>query len=128
MRHFHPWDLLPLARDIFLILAGGSAGTLAWFKSRRAQSWLSTQGTVSSTVSRNAGGVYKPWIAEFIYSYTVNGEYFSGFHPVRVWTRKRADDLLLGWKGRMLIVRYSPSSHETSALLKSDQPGGHLGN
>ena len=69
-----------------------------------------------------------PWIAEFIYSYTVNGEYFSGFHPVRVWTRKRADDLSLGWKGRMLVVRYSPSSHESSALLKSDQPGGQLGN
>jgi hypothetical protein len=28
----------------------------------------------------------------------------------------------------MLVVRYSPSSHKTSVLLNSDQPGGQLGN
>jgi hypothetical protein len=42
------------------------------------------QGAVAHVVSRNAGGVYKPWIAEFSYTYIVNGEYFpvsteSGF-------------------------------------------------
>jgi len=128
MRHFDPWGLLTLARDIILILAGVSAGILAWFKSRRAQSWLSTQGRICDIAFRNAGGVYKPWVAEFIYSYTANGEYFSGRHSIRLWTRKRADGLALGWKGRMLVVRYAPGHHETSAVLRSDQPGGQLGN
>jgi hypothetical protein len=72
--------------------------------------------------------MYKPWIGEFSYTYIVNGEYFSGFHQIRAFSQKRADHLTFGWKGRMLVVRYSPSRHETSVLLQSDQPGGQLGN
>ncbi len=128
MRHFDPWGLLPLARDIVLLLAGGATGVLAWMRARGAQSWPSAQGTVASVRSRSVGGVYKPWIGEFSYTYTVNGEYFSGIHQIRVLTQKRAEALTLGWKGRMVVVRYSPSKHEASVLLKSDQPGGQLGN
>jgi len=128
MRHFDPLGLLPLARDLILLVVGVAGGVLAWLKARRAQSWPSTQGTVMGVASRSVGGIYKPWIGEFTYTYIVNGEYFSGVHPIRALSRKRADGLTLGWKGRMLVVRYSPSSHETSALLRSDQPGGQLGN
>lgn len=128
MRYFNLWDLLPLARDITLLLAGGAAGVLAWLKSRRAQSWPSTQGTIMGVSSRSVGGIYKPWVGEFSYNYIVNGEYFAGFHQIRARSQKRADALTLGWKGRMLVVRYSPCRHETSTLLGSDQPGGQLGN
>lgn len=128
MRHFNPLDLLPLARDLVLLLVGLVGGVLAWLRARRAQSWPSTQGTVMGVRSKNVGGIYKPWIGEFSYNYIVNSEYFSGFHQIRASTEKRADALTLGWKGRMLVVRYSPSSHETSVLLRSDQPGGQLGN
>jgi hypothetical protein len=86
------------------------------------------QGAVAHVMSRNAGGVYKPWISEFSYTYIVNGEYFPGFHRIRGRSRKRADGVNLGWKNRMLVARYSSSSHETSVLLKSDQPEGQLGN
>jgi hypothetical protein len=128
MRHFDPLGLLPLARDIFLLLAGVATGILAWLKARRAQSWPSTQGTVMGVRSRSVGGIYKPWSGELSYNYVVNGEYFSGFHQIRTFSQKRADALTFGWKGRMLVVRYSPSKHETSVLLRSDQPGGQLGN
>ncbi|MFZ0137751.1 MAG: DUF3592 domain-containing protein [Candidatus Sulfotelmatobacter sp.] len=128
MRHFDPLGLLPLARDLVFLLVGLAGGVLAWLKARRAQSWPSTKGTVMHVTSRSIGGIYKPWIGEFSYTYIVNGEYFSGFHQIRAFSQKRADALTLGWKGRMLVVRYSPSSYRTSALLKSDQPGGQLGN
>jgi hypothetical protein len=128
MRHFDPLSLLPLARDLVLLLIGGAGGVLAWLRARRAQSWPSTQGTVMGVTSRNVGGIYKPWRSEFSYNYIVNGEYFSGFHRIRASTEKRVDAITLGWKGRMLVVRYSPSSHQISALLRSDQPGGQLGN
>ncbi|MFZ0277791.1 MAG: DUF3592 domain-containing protein [Candidatus Sulfotelmatobacter sp.] len=128
MRHFDPLGLLPLARDLILLLVGVAGGVLAWLKAGRAQSWPSAQGTVMGVTSRRVGGIYKPWIGEFSYTYIVNGEYFSSRHPLRAFSRKRADALTLGWKGRMLVVRYSPTNHETSVLLKSDQPGGQLGN
>jgi hypothetical protein len=128
MRHFDPLGLLPLARDLVLLLVGVAGGVLAWLRARHAQSWPSTQGTVVGVTSRGIGGIYKPWIGDFSYTYIVNSEYFSRFHPIRASSRKRADALTLGWKGRMLVVRYSPSSHKTSVLLNSDQPGGQLGN
>jgi hypothetical protein len=58
----------------------------------------------------------------------VNGEYYSGFHRIRARSERRAEEKIAGWKGRMVVVRYSPSKHDLSALLKSDQPGGQLGN
>jgi len=129
LRHFFDlWGLLRLAWDVILLLAGGATGLLAWRRARRAQSWPSTQGTVVAVRSRNLDGIYKPWIGELIYNYIVNGEYFSGFHQLRASSQKLADAATLGWKGRMLIVRYSPSRHETSVLLRSDQPGSQLGN
>jgi hypothetical protein len=50
------------------------------------------------------------------------------FHQIGTRTEQRAEALIAGWKGRMVVVRYSPRKHEISALLKSDQPGAQLGN
>lgn len=66
-------------------------------------------------------------MGEFIYSYTVEGQYYSGYHLLGVWSQKKAERLVEGWKGRMVIVRYVRTKHEVSLLLKSDQPGGQLG-
>jgi hypothetical protein len=35
---------------------------------------------------------------------------------------------IAGWKGRMVVVRYSPHKHDLSVLSRGDQPGGQLGN
>jgi hypothetical protein len=62
------------------------------------------------------------------YSYRVNGEYYSGFHRIGARSERRAEERIVGWKGRMVVVRYSPDRHDLSVLLKGDQPGGQLGN
>lgn len=123
VRHFDPWSLVSLAKEMLLVFSALGAGVFAWFKTRRAQSWLSTQGTLADVTSRNLGGLYKPWIVKFTYSYIVNGEYFSGFHRIRCQRAKRAESLASAWKGRPVVIRYSPSKHDVSALLWSDQPG-----
>ena len=64
------------------------------------------------------------WVCVLSYSYAVNGEYFSGSHSIRARNERRADELATEWKGRSLVVRYSPSSHAISVLLKDDQIGG----
>ena len=64
------------------------------------------------------------WACVLTYSYAVNGEYYSGSHSIRARNERRADELATEWKGRSLVVRYSPSSRAISVLLKDDQIGG----
>ena len=113
---------------VFLAIAAGS-GIWAWFRARQAQFWPSAQGTILGVLARRAGERrLKPWLGQFTYTYVVNGEYYSGFHTIRAKSEPRAQELIAGWKGRMVVVRYSPTKHGVSVLLKSDQPGSQLGN
>jgi hypothetical protein len=68
------------------------------------------------------------WVGELTYSYIVEGEYYSGFHPLMARSERRAEELIEGWNGRSVVVRYSPRKHAISVLLKDDQLGGQLGN
>ena len=113
------------------VMAFLSASVYGWIRIRQAHSWPSVQGTVWEAKARemDEGSRFrKRWAAEMTYSYVVEGEYFSGYHTIRTWSEKRADEKTTGWKGRMLVVRHHPSKPEVSVLLRSDQPGGQLGN
>ncbi len=129
VKHLDLWELLPLWQELLLFAIATCGGIWAWLRARQAQSWLSTQGTVQDAIARPAGGRgLKPWLAKFTYTYVVNGEYYSGFHSICARTERRAEELVAGWEGRMVVVRYSPTKHDISVLLTSDQPGGQLGN
>lgn len=128
MRHFSLWDLLPLWQEIVLILMAAAGGVWTWFKFREAASWPSTQGTISSTSTRHSGGHRRSWDGELTYTYIVEGQYYSGCHAVKALSQSRAQEKIADWKGRMVVVRYHPSQHEVSTLLRSDQVGGQLGN
>jgi hypothetical protein len=130
MRHFDPWSLFPILKDVALALVPAAAAVWAWLRARRAQSWPSAQGTIVGTSVRPArqGGYFHPWVAEMAYSYVVDGEYYSGSHNIHARSERRAEEKVGGWKNRMVVVRYSPNKHDVSVLLKSDQPGGQLGN
>jgi hypothetical protein len=129
MRHFDPWGFLPLLKDLVLLILPAGAAAWAWYRTRHAHSWPSAQGTImSAQVRRSADSYIQPWVGDLIYSYVVNGEYYSGFHRIRARSERRAEEKIAGWKNRMVVVLYSPSKHDLSALLKSDQPGGQLEN
>ena len=83
---------------------------------------------MSTQVRAITDSYIRPWVADLTYSYVVNGEYYSGFHRIRTRSERRAEEKVAGWKNRMVVVRYSPSKHDLSTLLRSDQPGGQLGN
>jgi Protein of unknown function (DUF3592) len=129
MRHIDPWGFLPLLKDLLLLIIPAAAGGWAWFRTRHAHSWPSAQGTImGANVKSSTDSYIRPWVGDLTYSYVVNGEYYSGFHRIRARSERRAEEKIAGWKGRMVVVRYSPSKHDLSALLRSDQPGGQLGN
>ena len=129
MNAFDPFGAISLWQDILFAAIALGSGVWAWLRARRAQSWPSAQGRISRATARPAGDRhFKPWLGEFTYTYVANGEYYSGFHGIRARSERRAEELISGWKDRMVVVRYSPKKNDISVLLKSDQPGGQLGN
>jgi hypothetical protein len=108
-----------------------ATGIWAWMRIQKAHSWPSAQGTVWQAQARETeegSRFIKKWVAEITYSYAVDSEYYSGAHRMRARTERRAEEKVAGWKGRLVVVRYHPSKHALSVLLRSDQVGGQLGN
>jgi hypothetical protein len=95
-----------------------------YVKSLLAGGWTTGQGTVEFggvEEGRTRYGSY--YIARIDYSYSVNGEYYSGYLE-RVFLRERPADRFVGaMKGQMVFARSNPSHPERSALLNEDQPG-----
>jgi len=100
---------------------------LAWnhVKSFLARGWLTHQGTVEFGSVEVHRGRYKDFYAARIdYSYSVNGEYYSGYLERLFFRESSADRFVASMKGQMVFVRSNPNRPERSALLRDDQPGG----
>ena len=118
--------------DIFtaLILMAVIAGLirgLAWnqVKAFLARGWLIQQGTVEFGNVEARRMRYKDlYIARIDYSYSVNGEYYSGHLERLFFLESSADRFVAAMKGQMVFVRSNPNQPERSAMLKQDQPGG----
>ena len=100
---------------------------LAWnqVKALLARGWLTYQGTVEFGNVEVRRTRYKNlYIARIDYSYSVNGEYYSGHLERLFFLESSADRFVASMKGQMVFVRSHPNRPERSALLKQDQPGG----
>ncbi len=107
---------------ILLIIRG-----LAWnqVKALLARGWRTHQGTVEFGSVEERRTRYKNlYIARIDYSYSVNGEYYSGYLERLFLLGSSADRFVAAMKGQMVFVRSNPNRPERSALLKQDQPGG----
>lgn len=127
-----PLALFPNSGDIFtailvivailLVIRG-----LAWnqVKALLARGWLTHQGTVEFGSVEERRTRYKNlYIARIDYSYSVNGEYYSGYMERLFFLESSADKFVAAMKGQMVFVRSNPNRPERSAMLKQDQPGG----
>jgi len=99
---------------------------LAWnyVKSLLAGGWATSQGRVefgNVEERRTRYGSY--YIARIDYSYSVNGEYYSGYLEKLFFWESSADRFVGAMKGQAIFVRSNPNHPELSALLKEDQPG-----
>ena len=107
---------------ILLIIRGA-----AWnqVKALLARGWLTHQGTVEFVSVEERRTRYKNlYIARIDYSYSVNGEYYSGYLERVFFRENSADRFVANMKGQMVFVRSNPRHPERSALLGQDQPGG----
>jgi hypothetical protein len=108
-----------------LALLGGPAIEVVarLFESHRrklAENWPMTQARVESgSVSRIGNGHYACHRAELAYSYSVNNEFWPGFHARDFDRESEAWNFVNALKGKTVLVNYSPGKNEVSALTDS---------
>jgi len=90
-----------------------------------ARGWPTQQGAVENgSVEQRRVRYVSYYIARIDYSFSVDGEYYSGYLQRAFFRESSADNFVSVLKGRMLFVRSNPRHPERSALLGQDQPGG----
>jgi hypothetical protein len=90
-----------------------------------ARGWPTHQGTVEfGSVEERRVRHARYYIARIDYSYSVNGEYYSGSLMRAFFRERSADKFVDSLKGQMVFVRSHPNYPERSALLKQDQSTG----
>jgi hypothetical protein len=83
------------------------------------------KGTVFDARVRREGGGHGPLLAEIVYSFSVNGEYFSGSERRAYETEKAAEKFLGRFRrGQSVFIRYDPANLEMTTLR--DQDNLHL--
>ena len=104
-----------------LIGAGGLI--LRWrlkLKQGRAESWPMVSATIDrAVVISNDNGYY----ADLLYSYSVNGDYFSGAHQKAFRREKRADEFTASVHHQQVWVRYRPEDPQDSLIREQDNTG-----
>ena len=112
---------------IILVFAALVIRGFAWnqVKALLARSWPTCQGAVEFGSVEERHTRYKNfYIGRIDYSYSVNGEYYSGYlERTFVWEGS-ANKFVDGMKKQMVFVRYKQERPERSTLLKDDQPAG----
>ena len=120
MVHFLPMPVGDFSARYWIYGAVMMATAAGWLlrelRSRAAQAWPITDGTVESTTVRTEGfGDSARDIAEVNYSYRVEGEYDSGAHLVSSEVEFAAFP-----KQSRVIVHYKPSNPAVSFLDRND--------
>jgi hypothetical protein len=93
---------------------------------KEARSWPQAHGIIlggRANRVEDAQDSFSSWNAELTYSYVVDGEYYSGQGLLPRETEDEVQEQLRAWKGRKVIVRYSPIEPAKSVLLRDQRNG-----
>jgi hypothetical protein len=111
------------------IVVLGTAAAL-WARKRiklqHARTWPMAVGQVESTSVRLESDVTQQsrYIAEIVYSYTLQGQKYSGRLRRSFMLHGRAHKWIGGYaNGRVLSIRYDPANAKDSVLFEDEQAG-----
>ena len=107
--------------SLLLVLSSVIAVVVRNLRERKGQSWPIVGGIVESA---EMGSFNDQPRAEVTYSYSVNGEYYSGYFERTFLRESSADRFVAAIKGQAIFLRTHPNRPERSASLAQDQPGG----
>jgi hypothetical protein len=92
-----------------------------WWKRRQSKDWQLAQGRIYQSKATHDE---RFWIAEVSYSYSVNGEYYSGEDKQRFATKRRAEEYARRFpREAVIFVRYNPGKPEVSLMRRDEQVG-----
>jgi Protein of unknown function (DUF3592) len=90
-----------------------------------AKNWPYVYGTVEHAEAKVMGdGKTAYWVGELAYSYSVDGDYYSGVHHFSARNEDQAWGMVRGWKERRVAVHYAPDrpSHSVLVMEEQDRP------
>ena len=90
----------------------------------RAATWPVTEGIVETgevSWGGRGGSTYEYAAAKLGYAYTVNGQYYSGYHAEWFGFAQDAWDYVDSWRGCKMRVRYHPRKPEGSVWREQEQ-------
>lgn len=89
------------------------------FKGGGSDKWATENATVWSS---KAADLFPGGLAEIVYSYSHNGQYFSGTHEKQFLSYFEANRYATGFaKGTVIVVRVKPGHPKTSIVRDDDQ-------
>jgi hypothetical protein len=97
---------------------------LPWsrLKKLNARSWPLCQGRIEfGTVIEHRTRYVSYYSGQLSYSYSVNGEYYSGVHDKLFFRESSAERFITELKGKPAFVRHKANRAEVSTILKEDQ-------
>jgi hypothetical protein len=87
-----------------------------------ARAWPTAPGSIEWAAPEMFGdGKSGQWVGKLTYSYSVRGEYYSGSFKFPASNETNAWRSVEGWKGRGVMVRYSPVDPSKSVLVMAEQ-------
>jgi hypothetical protein len=106
---------------VFVVIAVASVVSLRDSRQfKGSESWPPAQSTVEFIGVRRAGRSY--YIGELAYSYSVQGEYYSGFCRCRFLSEKAAREFVETLRGKTITVQYNPEAPEVSVMSAAQCP------
>jgi len=110
--------LVPLIGKPFV---NGDYALAEWWRRQRSNGWPVVGGRVHSARAYYAENV---WDTEISYSYSVNGEFYSGFSKRHFVRERHAEEYLQQFPiGTPLFIRHNSNRPEISLLRRDDQMG-----
>jgi hypothetical protein len=111
----------PEWRIVVLLAYLGAAGTLeyrSWRRWRDAESWPTTMATIESKEVNQvqSGKSSHYFVAELAYSYSVRGEFYSGYYKRPFESEIGAWEFADSLTGKSVLIHYKPNNPAISIL------------
>ncbi len=105
-----------LAKELYVLIAAAASWIAIWLKKRRSESWPMTPGRIETAYTCDEYG----HVAELGYSYSSNGDYYSGLYRRQFKTQSAADRFLDCVRNQQVMIRYQPDRPDNSILRERD--------
>jgi hypothetical protein len=106
---------------LFFVVTGAGV-VVAKLRRPTMRSWPMVEAAVVSAEAHGAeGDLGTIWSCKLSYSYSVQGEFHGGYCEFLAVREDEADHLVHSFRGRTILIHYSPKDPAKSAVLREDQ-------